>query len=131
MPLVKKNATGFIDWYLPYLEFQTTTAWLKDPPPSYQQPAVDLVGSFNTVRAQVLNGTFSNQYDFEVALGSIIQQAHEGHMALPTGLLSSFLFQVPYELLSISSNGTELPAVFVQGMKRPNIAVPTLICLCR
>ena len=67
-----QDATQFLDSIVPYLNFQTSLAYLKDPPPSYQKPAVDVLGEIQSVRNNLTSGGFLRQYDFDVALQRII-----------------------------------------------------------
>ncbi|KAL2061304.1 hypothetical protein VTL71DRAFT_7577 [Oculimacula yallundae] len=113
VPIDKEAAVGLIKYFKPYLEFQSTLAWLKDPPKSYQQPAVDLMGGLENMTAQISAGSFTNQYDFELAIHTLLQGSHEGHLGLQTPLYSLFVFRSPFEFLSVSFDGVQLPQVFV------------------
>ena len=62
------DTTQLLDWLVPYLGFQSTLTYLKDPPPSYERPPVDILGGIQDLKNEVINGTFTNQYDFDVAL---------------------------------------------------------------
>ncbi|PVH77617.1 hypothetical protein DL98DRAFT_591045 [Cadophora sp. DSE1049] len=113
VPLDKDAATGLMEYYRPYLEFLTTLAWLKDPPESYKQPAVDLMGGLENITSQISNHNFSNQYEFELAIQHLLHSAHEGHLALQTPLYNLFSFGSPFEFISASSDGKQLPQIYV------------------
>ncbi|CAG8981810.1 hypothetical protein HYALB_00004753 [Hymenoscyphus albidus] len=68
VPLNMAAATDWIKWIKPYVEFQSTLGWLKNPPLSYQQPAVDIMGGLDTIANSVTAGKFKGQYEFEVAV---------------------------------------------------------------
>ena len=74
VPLDIDAATGLIEYYRPYLEFLTTLAWLKDPPESYKQPAVDLMGGLENITSQISNDAFSGQYEFELAIQHLLHR---------------------------------------------------------
>ena len=106
-------ASGLLSYYKDLLQFQSTLAYLKDPPPSYQQPGIDVLASLDALDAQVQAGTFKTEYDFEVALQTIIYAIHDAHVSLSAGLLSIFTFGSPLRIVSVSSNGIELPKIYI------------------
>ncbi|KAG4439022.1 hypothetical protein IFR05_005486 [Cadophora sp. M221] len=113
VPIDKEAAIDLIDYLRPYLEFQSTLAWLKDPPESYQQPAVDLMGGLDNITSQISGDTFRNQYEFELAIQQLVHRAHEGHLAMRTPLYNLFSFTSPFEFVSVSSDGVRLPQIYV------------------
>ena len=106
-------ATGLVSYYKDFLQFQSTLAYLKDPPPSYQQPSIDVLASLDALETQVQAGTFKTEYDFEVALQTILYATHDAHVALSAGVLSIFTFGSPLRIVSVSSNGIELPKIYI------------------
>ena len=106
-------ASGLVAYYRDFLQFQSTLAYLKDPPPSYQQPSIDVLASLDALEAQVQVGAFKTEYDFEVALQTIIYAIHDSHVTLSAGILSIFTFASPLRIVSASSNGIELPKIYV------------------
>ena len=106
-------ASGLLSYYKDLLQFQSTLAYLKDPPPSYQQPRIDVLASLDALQAQVQAGAFKTEYDFEVALQTIIYAIHDAHVSLSAGLLSIFTFGSPLRIVSVSSNGIELPKIYI------------------
>lgn len=106
-------ASGLVTYYKDLLQFQSTLAYLKDPPPSYQQPSIDVLASLDALEGQVQAGTFKTEYDFEVALQTIIYAIHDAHVSLSAGLLSIFTFGSPLRIVSVSSNGIELPKIYI------------------
>lgn len=106
-------ASGLVSYYKDLLQFQSTLAYLKDPPPSYQQPAIDVLASLDALKGQVQVGTFKTEYDFEVALQTIIYAIHDAHVSLSAGILSIFTFGSPLRIVSVSSNGIELPKIYI------------------
>ena len=106
-------ATGLVTYYKDFLQTQSTLAYLKDPPPSYQQPGIDVLASLDALGAQIQAGTFKTEYDFEVALQTVIYAIHDGHVALSAGILSIFTFGSPLRIVSVSSNGVDLPKIYI------------------
>ena len=106
-------ASGLVSYYKDFLQFHSTLAYLKDPPPSYQQPSIDVLASLDALEAQVQAGAFKTEYDFEVALQTVIYATHDAHVSLSAGILSIFTFGSPLRIVSVSSNGIELPKIYI------------------
>lgn len=115
MPFNKTNALQFLQYYEDTVQFQSTLAYLKNPPADYQQPKFDLIGALNTIRDDVNQNKFANEYDFEYALQQVVIATHDAHINLAFGILSLFLFGAPYGLVSASSDGLELPKAYIPG----------------
>ena len=113
VPFNATVARGLLSYYKDLLQFQTTLAYLKDPPPSYQQPSIDVLASLDALEAQVQAGAFTTEYDFEVALQTVIYAIHDAHVSLSAGILSIFTFGSPLRIVSASSNGIELPKIYI------------------
>ncbi|KAH6672424.1 hypothetical protein B0J14DRAFT_73417 [Halenospora varia] len=113
VPINATASVAFITWYKNYLQFQSTLAWLKKPPPSYQQPATDIIGGLDDISAKLTKGTFTNEYDFEVAFRKLLITAHDGHLSLSLPAFRAFTFRAPYTFISISADGSALPQVYI------------------
>ena len=106
-------ATRFLQYYNDTLQFHTTSAYLKNPPPSYQQPSIDLFEELGQFQQDIDHGVFQNQYAFEAPLQNVIFATHDSHLELVAGVLAAFTFASPYDIVSVSSDGKELPKVYV------------------
>ena len=106
-------ASGLVNYYKDFLQFQSTLAYLKNPPPSYQQPSVDVLASLDALETQVQTGAFKTEYDFEVALQTVVYAIHDAHVSLSAGILSIFTFGSPLRIVSVSSNGIQLPKIYI------------------
>ncbi|KAF7956395.1 hypothetical protein EAE96_003736 [Botrytis aclada] len=113
VPFNPAVASRFISYYNDTLQFQSTLTYLKSPPPSYQQPAVDLIAGLNRIQHAVDEGMFSNQYEFEAALQTLVYAAHDGHVDILAGALSAFSFASPRDLVSLSLDGQQIPKVYL------------------
>ena len=105
----------FLKYYNDTLQFQSTLAYLKNPPSSYQQPAVDVIGRINTIYQDVVAGTINSQYEFEANLQKMVVSTRDSHLQLETGLFSIFSSASPYALVSLSTDGLQEPKVYVTG----------------
>lgn len=113
VPFNDAVATRFINYYNMTLQFQSTTAFLKDPPAGYQQPSVDVQQVLGQIQANVTAGVYKNQYSFEADLQVLVQRMHDSHVTLSAGILDAFSFLSPVGLVSVSADGKQLPEIYV------------------
>ncbi|KAI8631197.1 hypothetical protein F5Y19DRAFT_425383 [Xylariaceae sp. FL1651] len=113
VPFNPAVATRFLSYWNDTIQFQSTLAYLKAPPSSYQQPGVDLVRGLNQLQQAVDGGKFGNQYQFEAALGHLLFAAHDYHLYLDAGVLAAFTFASPYDLVSVSLDGVSDPKIYL------------------
>ena len=93
--------------------FSTDLAYLKDPPAGYQEPAVDVLGSFNEVLANISSATYTSEHDFQAHLLAVFNSVHDGHFRFAPDLLAKAItFQRPVGLVSISFDGFSEPKVY-------------------
>jgi hypothetical protein len=90
--------------------------YLKNPPASYQQPGVDLLGGLEQLQQGINSGIFPNQYEFEASLQTLLYAAHDYHVDLIAGILAAFSFASPYDIVSLSLDGVQLPKVYLAGI---------------
>lgn len=112
IPFEAADAATVISIIKEYAAFHTTTAYLKDPPESYQQAGVDLMGGLDRLAADVESGVYESQYDFDLALNSLFARAHEGHLNVGTGVFGLFMWRLVETIVAVSSDGQELPQVY-------------------
>ncbi|RDW71635.1 hypothetical protein BP6252_08198 [Coleophoma cylindrospora] len=117
VPLNVTLSSAFVDYIEPYYQFQSTLAYLKDPPTGYLLPGADILGGLAEIKTKVQRGVYESQWEFEVdlwALGNIL--AHDFHMNLPLPLINAFNFQtIEGPLISFSSDGLTVPEVFFKS----------------
>ncbi len=115
VPFNAAVATRFIQYYNDAIKFQSTLAYLKNPPSSYQQPPVDFARGLERIQAKINNGAFANQYEFEAGLQALIYSTHDAHVNLISGILGVFSFGSQYSIASVSIDGIQLPKVYLSG----------------
>lgn len=113
MPFNAAVATRFIKYWNETIQFQSTLAYLKNPPQGYQQPAVDVIAELGRIQKQVDAGLYANQYDFEADFQLLTYALHDTHVYLTAGVLSAFSFASPYEITSVSIDGKQAPKVYI------------------
>ena len=123
VPFNPAVASRFIAYYNDTLQFHGTLAYLRAPPPSYQQPAVDLMSGLAWVQSRIDNGSFANQHEFEAALQTLLAAAHDGRLCLNAGILSAFAFFSPFNIVSVSVDGIQLPKVYIESELYPFLIV--------
>jgi hypothetical protein len=117
VPFIDAVATRFLNYYNQTLQFQSTLAFLKDPPADYQQAPVDVLQELQRLKDNVAAGASTSQYMFEVELQLLINRIHDAHVYLSAGVLSAFSFLSPLGLVSASTDGTAAPLVYLQCKK--------------
>ncbi|KAE8333676.1 hypothetical protein BDV39DRAFT_211807 [Aspergillus sergii] len=115
LPFRADIASQLVQYLNDMIQFHSTLAYLADPPQSYQQPAVDLVAELSQLQRDIDNNVFRNEYAFEAALSHLIHAAHDDHLELVGGALSRFKYAAPYSIVSVSSDGIELPKVYISN----------------
>lgn len=115
VPFDETIAKGYVDYLRTTFEFQSTLAYLKDPPTSYQQPAVALLEGFDQIKDNIQTGVYDSEYAFEADVLRLLYAAHDGHISVDTGLLYSFTFGSPVSIVSTSADGKELPKPYLSS----------------
>lgn len=124
MPFNATVAIEFLHYYKDTLQFQSSLAYIKNPPSSYQQPAVDVLAGLDLIEKDVKAGVFKNEYAFEAAVQKLIYATHDAHIILNAGALSVFTFGSPLRIASVSLDGIAPPKIYSTG------ELDTLLCLC-
>lgn len=112
VPLNASDAVSMIDVVRTYFDFQTTGVFNANPPDSYQQPAIDVRERLDRLAQEAQDGAYGNQYDFDVALQSIVTGVHDGHYSLDMGVYGLFSWILPDSIVSVSSDGNAIPQVY-------------------
>jgi hypothetical protein len=116
IPFNQSAAYDLLESMRPYLNWQTTISYLKDPPKDYAdkiQPPYDFWGIFNSIEANVAAGAYASEYDFGWDVYEAFQQAHDGHFGFtPDSVGSVFTFGRTVALASVSKDGKSLPVIY-------------------
>ncbi|KAJ9656406.1 hypothetical protein H2198_004984 [Neophaeococcomyces mojaviensis] len=114
VPLDSASAVPWLNTLKPYIEWQSTIAYLKNPPKGYLEPAVDVWGGLQAIIDRVSNGKYANEYQLEFDIYRLFQSTHDGHFRyLPSLAGGVFAFGRPISLVSYSVDGTEAPKPYV------------------
>ncbi|KAI1380045.1 hypothetical protein F4677DRAFT_302727 [Hypoxylon crocopeplum] len=109
VPIDKDGALKFIDELIPYVEWQSDTAFKKQPPADYFYPPTDLWATIAAVKAEIEADKYPNEYAWQADLYvRLFGPAHDGHFVVyPDALSAAVEWQRPFALVSISEEGPD------------------------
>jgi len=100
----------------PYLEWQSDSAYKKDPPPNYFYPPIDIFGYLASVKANLENDVYPNEYEFQADLYNLFAKAHDGHFVFyPDALTEAIEWGRQRSLISISVGTSSIPQIYLYG----------------
>ncbi|KAI1845026.1 hypothetical protein JX266_008819 [Neoarthrinium moseri] len=117
VPINKESALKFLDALVPYLEWQSDTAFKKNPPADYFYPPYDLWAELARIREGVAADAYPNEYSWQADLyNSAWAPGHDGHLIVYTDVLTIAVeWARQWALVSISEDGSSLPVIKVYG----------------
>ncbi|KAK8008168.1 pyridine nucleotide-disulfide oxidoreductase family protein [Apiospora marii] len=115
VPVAKAEALRFVDGLVPYLEWQSDTAWKKDPPASYFYPPHDMWAKLASVRAGIESDKYESEYAWQADMYlRVFGPGHDGHLYVYSDVLTNALeFARPFALVSVSADGSATPEIKV------------------
>jgi hypothetical protein len=98
-----------------YLEWNSNTAYMKDPPREYGyvEDPVDIMGGLDLISQGVQNGTYESEYAVQMAIVSLLTKTGDYHIHFYSDIGQVFTFYRGYQLVSVSTDGIALPEVYV------------------
>lgn len=115
VPISQTAASDTITALKQMIEFQSTLSYLKSPPKGYPNEAVDVMAGLDNIKSKVSNGEYSNEFDFETDIASLLVKAHDGHLNF-NGMAYAGAFRwrrgTRISLISASKDGSELPKIW-------------------
>ncbi|POS72461.1 hypothetical protein DHEL01_v209148 [Diaporthe helianthi] len=114
VPLHAEDAVRLVRSIQPYLEWQSTTSYLKDPPADYQFPAFDIPAAFEDLVSNVKGGRYANEYAFLADLYATFSLAKDGHFRFTPDLIGAALQfrRQDIALASVSLDGVAVPQIY-------------------
>ncbi|KAI9689307.1 MAG: hypothetical protein M1822_009957 [Bathelium mastoideum] len=117
VPLHSDQASALLDSLYPYILWQTTTSYLKNPPAEYVekiQPAVDVYAELSAIGTNITSGAYQSEYEFGFNIYKVFQTTHDGHFVYVPDIVGSFFtFGRTIPLVSVSQDGVSLPKQYV------------------
>ena len=116
VPIIEADALALIDGIIPYVQFQSTLAYLKNPPEGYPFPAINVLENLQNIKHNVTSRVYSGEYAFQLDLWRTINNAHDSHLSwVGDVLVSALRFALPYQFASVSADGKTPPSVYLLG----------------
>jgi hypothetical protein len=117
VPISQTDATKTIEGLKKMVQFQSTISYLKDPPAGWPNEKVDILAGLDEI-AKKVKGGYTNEYDFENDIASLLVKAHDGHLNF-NGMAYAGAFRwrrsSQIALISASKDGSEIPRVWALG----------------
>ncbi|KAG6003744.1 hypothetical protein E4U21_001747 [Claviceps maximensis] len=117
VPLNKAAAIQLVDGIMPYLEWQSDSAYKKDPPKDYAYPGFDMFANLAAVKSNLQAGKYATEYDFQLDLyKQVWAPGQDGHFVFYPDLLTrAFRWRRPMlPIVSVSEDGISLPVIKLQ-----------------
>lgn len=122
VPLYAISAIPWLNSLSPYIEWQTTIAYLKNPPKGHLGPAVNVWGGLQAIIDGVSSSKYTNEYQLEFDIYGLFQSTHDGHFRyIPTLAAGIFAFARPISLVSYSVDSIEDPKPYVYSDVLPQL----------
>lgn len=108
---------ALMDSIRPYLNWQTTIEYLKDPPAEYAekvQPPYDFYAEYERIYDEAKSNNYPNERAFGWDLYRVFQRSHDGHFVYyPDSVNLIFSFGRTTPLVSVSKDGQSIPEIYV------------------
>ncbi|KAL2758920.1 hypothetical protein ACRALDRAFT_1080546 [Sodiomyces alcalophilus JCM 7366] len=106
-----------------YVEWQSTLAWLRDPPSTYSFPAADIPQGLADIADAAANGSFASEYEFQLSIMKVFASAHDGHFSFRGDVFKPFGFgnALAADIVAVSRDGREPPRLYHGRMLSVNM----------
>ena len=117
VPNKPEPARKLVESLKAFISWQSSLAWLKNPPQAYAFPPTDIMAGFDNISATAAAGKFASEYDFQLSIVALIESAHDGHFAFRGDVFKAFSFRggIANDLVSVSVDGIALPKLYHYG----------------
>lgn len=75
-------------------------------------PSTDLMGGIDSILEKANNNGYSSQFEMDLEVTNLIRSAYDGHLTFQLCSQSIFNYEFDMPLVSISTDGLELPEVY-------------------
>ncbi|KAG8623250.1 hypothetical protein KVT40_008226 [Elsinoe batatas] len=117
IPFNQTAAEDLVDSLLPYIDWQTTSSYLGQPPEEYAekvQAPYDFLQTLAEIRANVSAGYYKSEYEFGWTLYRLFQLSHDGHLVyFPDTVNGLISFGRTTPLVSVSPDGKSAPRPYL------------------
>ncbi|TWU70924.1 hypothetical protein ED733_001034 [Metarhizium rileyi] len=113
LPLLQRENIALLDYLQPYIAYQSTIELLKDPPPEYLLPGVDLMGGMQAIRQRLQKQGYQSQLDVMTDLQNLFVASSDNHFGYTPGLFTAFRqSREGLDVVSVSTNGLDMPQIY-------------------
>ncbi|KAL4924093.1 peptidase S41 family protein [Aspergillus undulatus] len=112
MPFEPRRAASFVEDVKKYVQWQSNVDTLSDPPLSYEGRPVDIWGGLDDIQQRAKENKFVSQFEFDTALSDLFRSVNDGHFSILPCSYMPFSFVNPEKLVSVSSDGLEIPEIY-------------------
>ncbi|KAJ6129262.1 peptidase S41 family protein [Penicillium capsulatum] len=112
MPFHSEGSTQFVQELRKWMQWHSTIDTLKKPPTGYTSPPVDIPAGLDEIEANATKSLYKSQFDFDQGVDRLLRSAHDQHLRMDTCANIVFEFHVDFPLVSVSSDGLEVPEIF-------------------
>ncbi|KAF3917109.1 hypothetical protein ABW20_dc0105141 [Dactylellina cionopaga] len=113
VPLEKQAALDFIRNFQKFMQFQSTIAYLANPPANSGQEPVDIPGGLSAIHKHVEDGVITQWYDVENQINGLLLKGRDEHLRATWPLQNLFRFRVPMSLVSLSPDGKQAAKIYL------------------
>lgn len=123
VPNKPEPAAKLITSFKAYVQWESTLAWLKDPPKEYGLEPVDIMGGLDEIFANATSQKYQSEYEFQSSIVKLVSRAHDGHFAFRPDVFKAFGFRndLAADLVSLSVDGKEVPKLYNFGEPRRDL----------
>lgn len=76
---------------------------------------MDIDNYIADIRANIESGNYVSEYDFQLDIQAMMIDAKDGHFIFNGDLAGLFLFNRPFNLVSVSADGIQHPHIYATG----------------
>ncbi|KAK8189978.1 uncharacterized protein BKA78DRAFT_353463 [Phyllosticta capitalensis] len=113
VPVDKNGDSNLVNEISEILDWQSTLAYLKNPPNGYSNPSIDLKAGLQNISDTVNQGGYTNDYDVQLDISNLLDKAYDGHLSYVSDMAGVIIFGRVGGLVSVSLDGSSLPGVFL------------------
>lgn len=114
IPNKKQEALKLVASIKAFSQWESTLAYLASPPATYGLKAVDIMGGFDAISANVSAGKYRSEYEFQASMVKLISTAHDGHFAYRPDVFKAFSFrnELANDIVTLSVDGIQVPKLY-------------------
>jgi hypothetical protein len=111
VPVDSSGNQKLIDELKQVWQFQSELVWFKNPGDEWEYGSLDIIGELDRIKNSL--GSFKSEYEVQLAIANITVRTGNFHFNYAPDILQVFQFQRPINVASVSSDGKQLPKLYV------------------